>query len=93
MIVGFLLTISYKSVLRAMLMKVYYDETIDSIDDMLKSERSLMTAGDSIVPNLIASDPREKVKKLAERASFFKLGSGRRSDLINTTDGYTLRSF
>lgn len=91
MIVGFLLTISYKSVLRAMLMKIYYDETIDSIDDMLKSERSLMTAGDSIVPNLIASDPREKVKKLAERVSFYKFGSGRGSDFKHVVDGYIMR--
>ena len=87
MIVGFLLTISYKSVLRAMLMKVYYAETIDSIDDMLKSERTLMMAGDSIIPHLIASDPREKVKKLAGRISFYKFGSGRRSDFKHIMDG------
>ena len=87
MVVGFLLTISYKSVLRAMLMKAFYEETIDSIDDMLKSERSFMTAIDTIVPTLLASDPREKVKKLAERANFFKLGSGRRSDLKHIMDG------
>ena len=91
MIVGFLLTISYKSVLRAMLMKVYYEETIDSIDDMLKSERSLVTAIDSIVPTLLASDPREKVKKLAERVNFYEFGSDGRGDLKHLIDGYIMR--
>ena len=91
MIVGFLLTTSYKSVLRAMLMKVYYEETIDSIDDMLKSERSLMAAIDTLVPTLLASDPREKVKELAKRVSFYKFESGRHSDRKHIYDGYNLR--
>ena len=91
MVVGFLLTISYKSVLRAMLMKVYYEETIDTIDDMLKSERLPMAAIDTIVPTLLASDPREKVKTLAKRVSFYKLGSGRPSDVKYLVDGYIMR--
>ena len=76
MIVGFMLTISYKSVLRAMLMNIYYEETIDTIDDMLASERTFMVASDSILPVLLASEPRMKVKELAERVQFYKYGTG-----------------
>ena len=68
-----------------MLMKVYYEDTIDSIDDMLKSERSLMTAIDTIVPTLLASDPREKLKRLAERVSFYKFGT--HGDVNHVDDG------
>ena len=76
MIVGFMLTISYKSVLRAMLMNIYYEKTIDTIDDMLASERTFMVASDSILPVLLASEPRMKVKELAERVQFYKYGTG-----------------
>ena len=89
-IVGFLLTMSYKSVLRAMLMNVYYEETIDTIDDMLKSERSLMTPIDSSIPALLESDPRGKVKKLAGRVTYFEFGTGRPNDFKNITDGYIM---
>ena len=35
LLVGYLLTISYSSVLRAMLMSIYYEDRIDTTDDML----------------------------------------------------------
>ena len=60
-----------------MLMNVYYEDTIDTIDDMLASEKNFM------VPNatafrvlLTSSDPRMKYKELAEKAQFFKFGTG-----------------
>ena len=73
-----------------MLMKVYYEETIDSIDDMLKSDRSPMAPIDNIIPTLLASDPREKVKELAKRVSYYEFGAGRR-DLKHINDGYIMR--
>ena len=81
MIAGFMLTISYKSVLRAMMMNIYYEETIDTIDDMLASERTLWVASDSILPVLLASDPRMKVQQLAKRAIYYKHGRGQWEDL------------
>ena len=41
-IFGYLLTLAYESVLRAMLMKTYYENKIDGIDDMLASKRELL---------------------------------------------------
>ena len=76
MIIGFFLTLSYKSDLRAMMMKEYHEDTIDNIDDMLASERQFMVPGDTVLPYLLALDPRIKVKKLAERAQFFQHRSG-----------------
>ena len=76
MIIGFFLTSSYKSVLRAIMMNEYYDNTIDNIDDMLASGRQFMVADDTVSKFLLASDPRMKVKKLAERAQFFRHRTG-----------------
>ena len=76
MIIGFFLTLSYKSDLRAMMMNEYYEDTIDNIDDMVASGRKFMVADDTVSKFLLASDPRMKVKKLAERAQFFRHRTG-----------------
>ena len=68
MLTAFMLTISYKSVLRAMLMKIEYGETIDTIDDMLKSGMPLMIAARTAIPTMMASDPRTKeLNKISEQ--------------------------
>ena len=60
MTMGFLLTISYKSVLRAMLMKIEYKETIDTIDDMMESGMPLLIAARTAIPTMMESDPKTK---------------------------------
>ena len=74
MIIGFLLTISYKSVLRAMMMRIYYDEPIDTLDDMLASGQTLLVARGSIMGVLVPSDPRTKVKMLTEKVEYYNMG-------------------
>ena len=76
-VLGFLLTISYKSVLRANLMTTEYDDTIDTIDDMLKSDRQFMVAGDTLLKPLLKSDPRDKVKDLEKRVVYYNAGNKR----------------
>ena len=73
---AFFLTISYKSVLLAMLMNIYYEDTIDSVDDMLTSDRSLVVASDAITKVLLLSDPRKKVKMLQDKTIFYESGQG-----------------
>ena len=74
-ICGFLLTISYKSVLRVIMMSTEYDDTIDTIDDMLQSERQFMVAGDTGLRRLVETDPRPKVKILAKEVKYFDYGT------------------
>ena len=69
LLIGYMLTTSYSSVLRAMLMNTYYEEKIDQIDDMLEwsgSGHRVKVAGDTAIPQLLASDPRENVMELME---------------------------
>ena len=88
MLVGFLFSIGYKSVLRAMMTNIYYEKTIDTIDDMLASERTLWVASDAYISVLMASDPRSKVKELMKRVQFYKWGSGEYEDSTKEmTDG------
>ena len=74
-ILGFFLTISYKSVLRAILMKAEYDDTIDTIDDMLRSDRQFVVAGDTGLRQMVETDPRTKVKALAKEVEFYNQGT------------------
>ena len=74
-VLGFLLTISYKSVLRAIMMKTEYEDTIDTIDDMLQSDKQFMLPSDiAIVLGLAESDPRKQVQILTENAEYFVQG-------------------
>ena len=74
-VLGFLLTISYKSVLRAIMMKTEYDDTIDTIDDMLKSDKQLILPSDvALLSDLVKYDPRKQVQTLYENAEFYIQG-------------------
>ena len=69
--VGLLMTSSYKSVLRAIMMKTEYGQTIDTLEDMLRSGMPLMIPSRTAVPNMMASDNR--TRELNERTVQFDL--------------------
>ena len=79
MIVGFFFTMCYKSYMRAMMIKIDYEKTIDTIDDMLKSEIAINMASGTQMPMLLANDPREKMKALANKIKFYELEDGGKS--------------
>ena len=70
-ICGYVLTLSYESVLRAMLMKTYYEKKIDSIDDVLATEREVFRLSGGPFDDIMASDPRPKVRDLARRTTTY----------------------
>ena len=63
-------------------MNVYYEDTIDTIDDMLASERKFLVANDTSFRFFVTSDPRMKAKELAERTTFFTLGTGQLEEYV-----------
>ena len=89
MVVGFLLTTSYKSVLLAMMTNIYYEKTIDTIDDMLSSERtvSVWVTNDTKIPYHMALDPRMKVQELAKRVVLYNHGRGQWEDIKDWVQG------
>ena len=67
--IGFLLTISYKSVLLANMMSVEYEKGIDTIDDMINSKKPLMVIR-SMEPAFV-TDPRPKVIELSKQVQYY----------------------
>ena len=72
--VGISLTFCYKSTLRAMMMKVDYEDTIDTVDDMLLSGRKLLLTEDSGLRYFVKDDPRVKVNKLGKQVEYYSRG-------------------
>ena len=68
-LMGFLLSISYKSVLLANMMSVKYEEGINTIDDMINSKKPLMVIR-SMEP-LFVTNPRPKVIELSKQVQYF----------------------
>ena len=71
-LMGFLLSISYKSVLLANMMSVKYDEGINTIDDMINSKKPLMVIRS--METLFVTDPRPKVIELSKQIQYFDFG-------------------
>ena len=55
---------------------VYYEQTVDNIDEMVASGRTLWVASDTAIPFLLASDPRDKVQQMAKGAKSYKPREG-----------------
>ena len=84
-LLGFLITISYKSVLRANMMSTEYEKGIDSIEDMIISNKQLMVIR-SMKP-LFDTDPRTKVIELSKKVKYFDFKDNRMPQWI--LDGYS----
>ena len=69
-LLGFLLTLSYKSVLRANMMSTEYEKGIDSIDDMINSKKPLMVI--SSMKALFVTNPTADIKELSKQVSYYE---------------------
>ena len=64
---GFLLTICYKDILLSTLIHIEYEKGVDSIEDVIVSNKPVVFDGYSGIASLLKSDPREQVKKIMRR--------------------------
>ena len=64
---GYILTISYKSVLLSTLIHINYENPIDSIEDALQSQKQIVSSSDFV----LSRDKRTKVKELAKMIKRF----------------------
>ena len=72
LISGFILTISYKSVLRSNLIHIEYENPIDSIEDALNSQKQIFAPRDLV----FTRDQHTRVKELAKMIIRFDLIHG-----------------
>ena len=74
---GFLLTICYKDILLSTLIHIEYEKGLDSIGDVIRSNKPVVYDGYSGIANLLKSDPREQVKEIAKRQKPYVSEKGR----------------
>ena len=72
LIFGYILTISYKSVLRSNLIHIEYENPIDSIEDALQSQKQIFAASDLG----FSRDQRTRVQELKKRIKRYDLIHG-----------------
>ena len=77
MMLGGLLSISYKDVLLQNMVVIDYESGIDTVDDMLGSGKSLVLDGSSAMPRLLKQDPRPKFKELSKRAVMYEMDANK----------------
>ena len=76
LLAGFLLTISYKSVLRSNLIYVQYEKPIDSVEEFLKTDKQIYLDGTSALVNMMAGDRRQKMIEMNKRIKHYKAEGG-----------------
>ena len=76
-IMGLILCASYKGILLSKLINIEYEKSIDSIDDVLRSNKPVAVLGASGIINLLKSDPRKKVEEIGERIKPYKGENGK----------------
>ena len=67
---SFCLTVSYKSVLLATLVSIEYEKPIDTVADMLNSDKEIVGPAATTLPMQLKHDPRESVRRLSSRIKF-----------------------
>ena len=71
LIVGFILTISYKSVLLGNMIKIKYEKGIDSVDDVLHSNKKVAIHSNTPLTKMLDVDTREEIHQLRKRFAYF----------------------
>lgn len=71
--ISFLLTISYKSVLLSNLISPSYESTIETVEDLLKTEKPIVMLGNTKTSIRLKTDPRAKVRELAGKVNWYTL--------------------
>ena len=76
LVFGFLLTMSYKSVLRSSMIHIYYEKGIDSVEEFLKSDMQVALYGNSSIPKFLAGDKRPKMIEMNKRVIYYNEENG-----------------
>ena len=71
-IMGLILCASYKGILLSKLINIEYEKGLDSVEDVLRSEKTVVFDGSAAFNNLLKSDPRENVKELRKWTKPYK---------------------
>ena len=72
MLLGFILNLCYKSVLLSCLVSVRYEKPIETLEDMLRTDRKILMQGRTTTEILMRTDPRPGIQQLAKKIIWLK---------------------
>ena len=70
LLLGFLINMGYKSVLRASLVSVQYEKPIETMEDMLVTDRKIIMFATTSTETDIKTDPRHSMQQLAKKITW-----------------------
>ena len=70
LLLGFLINMGYKSVLRASLVSVQYEKPIEILEDMLFTDRKLIMFANTSTAIMLRTDPRYDMKQLVKKINW-----------------------
>ena len=73
MLLAFLLSLSYRSVLLATIVSPEYEKPIDTIQDMLESDKSIFVLNGTTLAKLLRQDPKPDVISLANKVTYYEV--------------------
>ena len=73
MLLGFLLSLSYRSVLLSTIVSPGYEKPIDTIQDMLEGDRTIFVLNGTTLAKLLRQDPKEDVRRLSRKVTYYKV--------------------
>ena len=73
MLLAFLLSLSYRSVLLSTIVSPGYEKPIDTIQDMLEGDRSIFVLNGTTLAKLLRQDPKEDVRRLSRKVTYYEV--------------------
>ena len=70
LLLGYLITMSYKSLLRASLVSIQYEKPIETLEDMLVTDRKILMLANTSTEIMLRTDPRPGMQELAKKITW-----------------------
>ena len=74
LLLGYLITMSYKSLLRASLVSIQYEKPIETLEDMLVTDRKILMLANTSTEIMLRTDPRPGMQQLAKKITWIQFG-------------------
>ena len=74
---AFFVSAAYRSVLLATMLAPAYENSIDTLDDLLKTEKEILVPVGTKTAKLLRLDPKEDVRTLHKKVTFYNIQDGK----------------
>ena len=70
LLLGFIITMSIKSVLRASWVIVQYEKPVETLEDLLNTDRKILMLANTSTAILLKTDPRPGIQQMAKKVTW-----------------------